>query len=71
MSSARGAAASDTLEFDDRTDAFVEAAAVLRGRPRTARLLGWLETASALAVLPLLAGMLGVYGLAADLGASI
>ncbi|MCD2192258.1 EsaB/YukD family protein [Actinomycetospora endophytica] len=40
-------------------------------RPRTQRLLGWLETAAAVAVLPLLAGVLGVYLAAADAGARL
>jgi len=38
-------------------------------RPRTQRWLGWLETTAAVAVLPLLAGVLGVYAAAADAGA--
>ncbi|MEJ2869025.1 EsaB/YukD family protein [Actinomycetospora sp. OC33-EN08] len=38
-------------------------------RPRTRRLLGRLETVAAVSVLPLLAGVLGVYAAAADAGA--
>ncbi|WP_433800090.1 EsaB/YukD family protein [Actinomycetospora sp. CA-084318] len=38
-------------------------------RPRTQRLLGWLETGVAVSVLPLLAGVLGIYAAAADAGA--
>ncbi|GAA4836305.1 hypothetical protein GCM10023201_26380 [Actinomycetospora corticicola] len=38
-------------------------------RPRTQRLLGWCETGVAVAVLPLLAGVLGIYAAAADAGA--
>jgi hypothetical protein len=38
-------------------------------RPRTQRLLSWLETGVAVAVLPLLAGVLGIYAAAADAGA--
>lgn len=49
---------------DDRVRAWWE-------RPRTRRLLTWLETATALAVLPLLAGVLGVYAAAADAGARL
>lgn len=40
-------------------------------RPRTRRMLNWLETATALAVLPLLAGVLGVYTAAANAGAGL
>ena len=40
-------------------------------RPRTQRWLGWLETTAAVAVLPLLAGVLGVYAAAADAGARL
>ena len=40
-------------------------------RPRTRRTLDLLEGAAALAVLPLLADILGVYALAADLGARL
>jgi hypothetical protein len=40
-------------------------------RPRTQRWLGWLETTAAVAVLPLLAGVLGIYAAAADAGARL
>jgi hypothetical protein len=40
-------------------------------RPRTQRLLGWWETTAAVAVLPLLAGVLGIYAAAADAGARL
>ena len=40
-------------------------------RPRTQRLLGRLEATAAVAVLPLLAGVLGIYAAAADAGARL
>lgn len=40
-------------------------------RPRTRRTLGVVETAAYVAILPLLAGILGLYGAAADAGAGL
>lgn len=53
-----------TAAGDDRVRAWWD-------RPRTRRLLTGLETVTALAVLPLLAGVLGVYAAAADAGARL